>query len=184
MHRKRKCFTDECSVPVLFLPATGHNSSVKIRQYPLYDVRSFSLHSDSLLLSPEMMNKNLTRKNFFKAAGWILSLPVFYLFGIGIRTERKNRNSGQILLKGPFPDGITFFERFIMVKKGHQITLYENRCTHLGCKINKMEGGTLQCPCHGSMFDTSGQAVKGPAYKPLKKLRYILNHDELTVFLS
>jgi ubiquinol-cytochrome c reductase iron-sulfur subunit len=39
-------------------------------------------------------------------------------------------------------------------------------CTHLGCipsKDMKGEYGGWLCPCHGSMYDTSGRIRKGPA---------------------
>jgi len=39
-------------------------------------------------------------------------------------------------------------------------------CTHLGCipsKDMKGEFGGWLCPCHGSMYDTSGRIRKGPA---------------------
>jgi len=52
------------------------------------------------------------------------------------------------------------------VKKGHAnwLVVYGN-CTHLGCVPLGNEGpynGWL-CPCHGSVFDTSGRIRQGPA---------------------
>ncbi|MGW1772442.1 Rieske (2Fe-2S) protein [Streptomyces sp. NPDC002104] len=41
-------------------------------------------------------------------------------------------------------------------------------CTHSGCLVNKVEAGTIDCPCHGSKFkDTDGAVAKGPATRPL-----------------
>lgn len=40
-------------------------------------------------------------------------------------------------------------------------------CTHLSCNI-RMSGKVLQCPCHGSTFDLDGNAIRGPAQRPLK----------------
>ncbi|MET8245412.1 Rieske (2Fe-2S) protein [Streptomyces sp. NPDC005202] len=44
-------------------------------------------------------------------------------------------------------------------------------CTHAGCPINKLQGTTLACPCHGSEFDaTTGKVVRSPATEPLHEL--------------
>lgn len=41
-------------------------------------------------------------------------------------------------------------------------------CTHLGCTVNDVSGGTINCPCHGSKFNiTNGSVVNGPAAAPL-----------------
>jgi len=43
-------------------------------------------------------------------------------------------------------------------------------CTHVGCILNQVIGGTIDCPCHGSKFAiTSGAVVAGPASMPLPK---------------
>jgi len=41
-------------------------------------------------------------------------------------------------------------------------------CTHQGCIVNSVSGGTINCPCHGSRFSiTNGSVVNGPAPSPL-----------------
>jgi Rieske Fe-S protein len=37
-------------------------------------------------------------------------------------------------------------------------------CTHQGCTVSSVSGGTINCPCHGSKFSiTNGSVVGGPA---------------------
>lgn len=62
---------------------------------------------------------------------------------------------------------VSFYRDFLVINKKHKIKVLSSHCTHLGCIINKEENGRLICPCHGSEFDLNGNAVKGPAYKPL-----------------
>ncbi|MFG2533039.1 Rieske (2Fe-2S) protein [Streptomyces sp. NPDC048516] len=41
-------------------------------------------------------------------------------------------------------------------------------CTHAGCVVGEVSGGTINCMCHGSKFDiTDGSVKKGPATKGL-----------------
>ncbi|MEV5487314.1 Rieske (2Fe-2S) protein [Streptomyces bobili] len=52
-----------------------------------------------------------------------------------------------------------------------ELKAYSSICTHAGCPINKLDGTTLICPCHGSEFDaTSGEVLKAPATVPLNAL--------------
>jgi len=44
-----------------------------------------------------------------------------------------------------------------------QIRAYSRRCTHQGCTIGPFNGGRSTCPCHGSVFNTTGAPVNGPA---------------------
>jgi Rieske Fe-S protein len=45
-------------------------------------------------------------------------------------------------------------------------------CTHAGCDVNKVDGGVISCPCHGSKFaiDT-GEPTAGPASTPLPETK-------------
>ena len=52
------------------------------------------------------------------------------------------------------------------VKEGHaQWLIVYGNCTHLGCIPLGYQGpyGGWFCPCHGSVFDTSGRIRQGPA---------------------
>ncbi|WP_062988657.1 Rieske (2Fe-2S) protein [Nocardia anaemiae] len=40
-------------------------------------------------------------------------------------------------------------------------------CTHAGCKVATVSGGTINCACHGSKFGLDGSVVNGPATQPL-----------------
>lgn len=40
-------------------------------------------------------------------------------------------------------------------------------CTHAGCTVSEVQGGTINCPCHGSKFNLDGSVANGPASRPL-----------------
>jgi ubiquinol-cytochrome c reductase iron-sulfur subunit len=52
-------------------------------------------------------------------------------------------------------------------------------CTHLGCvpTVGGGEYGGWFCPCHGSVYDTSGRIRKGPAPKNLEVPTYSFLSD-------
>jgi len=57
-----------------------------------------------------------------------------------------------------------------------------NRCTHMGCMLSDgaLKGGTLTCPCHGSIFDVrTGNVVKGPAKKPEPAYRTKIEGEQI-----
>ena len=72
---------------------------------------------------------------------------------------------------------ITFSGDYIIVTKDNSTTVYSAHCTHLGCKIDKLEGDRFVCPCHGSQYDLNGKVVKGPAYKNLKEMPSSVSED-------
>ena len=52
-----------------------------------------------------------------------------------------------------------------------EVAVFSPMCPHLGCGFH-WDGGEhkFKCPCHGSVFDVSGQVVAGPAPRRLDRL--------------
>jgi cytochrome b6-f complex iron-sulfur subunit len=64
----------------------------------------------------------------------------------------------------------------VIYNRGGEVMVYSLTCTHLGCTVEQ-DGGEFACPCHGSRFDKNGVVLKGPAQKPLQKLRVDVLED-------
>jgi Rieske Fe-S protein len=74
--------------------------------------------------------------------------------------------------KIPVGGGVIFTaERVVVTQPARgQYRAFSAVCTHVGCILNQVTGGTINCPCHGSRFTiTSGAVVAGPAPTPLAK---------------
>jgi 3-phenylpropionate/trans-cinnamate dioxygenase ferredoxin subunit/naphthalene 1,2-dioxygenase system ferredoxin subunit len=85
-------------------------------------------------------------------------------------------------LKGVVVSG----KEILIVKTGTQIFAIGNKCTHMGCKLSsgKLDGETVRCPCHGSMFNVrTGEVVKGPAKNPEPSYHVTVENDEFSIDL-
>ncbi|MEV7195996.1 Rieske (2Fe-2S) protein [Streptomyces sp. NPDC093510] len=57
---------------------------------------------------------------------------------------------------------------------------FSSLCTHKRCPVASVEGGTINCPCHGSKFDIADGGVRGgPAPKPLPAAGITVTGDSI-----
>ena len=79
--------------------------------------------------------------------------------------------------------GFIVEEKVIVINTGAGYIALSSVCTHQGCTVAyDHEATNLPCPCHGSVFSTSGSVVNGPAGSPLKKFELQQEGDILTIF--
>jgi Rieske Fe-S protein len=63
---------------------------------------------------------------------------------------------------------------------GDTVHAFSSVCTHLGCDVNKVSGGKIFCPCHGSVFDAgTGAVLQGPASSPLPTMHVSVEGGEV-----
>ncbi len=83
-------------------------------------------------------------------------------------------------MKGVEIDG----KQILVVKLAGNFFAIGNTCTHMGCRISKgkVEGETVRCPCHGSVFNVrTGEVVKGPAKEPEPSYPVTNENGELNI---
>lgn len=70
----------------------------------------------------------------------------------------------------------------IVINTGSGFLALSSLCTHQGCQVSYDHGSNnLPCPCHGSVFSTTGSVVEGPANSPLRKYNITQEGDILTI---
>jgi nitrite reductase/ring-hydroxylating ferredoxin subunit len=72
----------------------------------------------------------------------------------------------------PVGGGKVFKDEEVVVTqpKSGEFRAFSAICTHRGCTVGSVSGGTINCPCHGSKFSAADGAVKsGPATKALSE---------------
>jgi Rieske Fe-S protein len=59
---------------------------------------------------------------------------------------------------------------FVINEGDSKFTVFDVRCTHLGCPISwDGDGEKFNCPCHGAVFAPDGKVLAGPPPKPLNR---------------
>lgn len=114
----------------------------------------------------------MSRKRFIEILFLVTLIPFIWLLSVTIRRKRKWTIPAVIHIPDTFTQEVTFLNKVIVIKKVEDAVFLSSSCTHLGCKINKLENGELLCPCHGSRFSKSGQVLKGPANDPLPQFNH------------
>jgi Rieske Fe-S protein len=54
-------------------------------------------------------------------------------------------------------------------------------CTHQGCIVDEVSGGTINCPCHGSKFKLDGSVSQGPATQALSARTVKVSGDQISL---
>jgi Rieske Fe-S protein len=75
--------------------------------------------------------------------------------------------------QGDNAPGKIAFGGFVAKDLAGAINVFAINCSHLGCSIAYNAAAVrFECPCHGSMFNSGGQVIHGPAIYPLATLTW------------
>ncbi|MEU8261425.1 Rieske (2Fe-2S) protein [Micromonospora sp. NPDC048999] len=84
----------------------------------------------------------------------------------------------------PVGGGTIFDSKGIVVTQPQagQFKGFSPVCTHQGCLVSKVEGGTIVCTCHDSRFSiVDGSVKQGPARQPLPPKNIKVTGDQISL---
>lgn len=84
----------------------------------------------------------------------------------------------------PVGGGVIFAPNQVVVTQPVKGTFkaFSSICTHLGCPVATVSGGTINCDCHGSKYAVAtGAVVAGPAPSPLPPKQITITGDTITL---
>jgi nitrite reductase/ring-hydroxylating ferredoxin subunit len=132
------------------------------------------------------------RRGFFHAcfafmtalAAFIVAFPIFSFFRLPRRIRTVKRI--EVPLAGLSEDQALFFQRqgvqIVLVYTNRKPKVFDSACTHLGCLVKwDPNEHRFHCPCHGAIFDDNGQALRGPANKPLRTINFEIKKNEIII---
>lgn len=80
--------------------------------------------------------------------------------------------------------GSKVVQSVLVANTGSAFIALSSVCTHQGCTVAYVHGaGNVQCPCHGSVFATTGAVTNGPAASALTSYPVSKNGSVLTISL-
>jgi cytochrome b6-f complex iron-sulfur subunit len=75
-------------------------------------------------------------------------------------------------------------QNILIINTGQKIVALSSICTHQGCTVvYNAANGDIECPCHGSVFSTSGSVLIGPAFTALRSYPVTKSGTVLTITL-
>ena len=70
---------------------------------------------------------------------------------------------------------------FVVRESNSSVKAFSRECAHNGCTLRAFSGSSTTCPCHGSVYNTAGGRVAGPASTGLKQYTASISGNTITI---
>ena len=118
---------------------------------------------------PAPRQRDRGRKELLRA---LLLLPLALPFAAMLQRLRAVGRPPPQPLPAALPLGLSITGDTVVYRHHDgRVQAWSARCTHLGCRLDRVIDGAVVCPCHGSRFDAQGRVLTGPAARPLQSLQ-------------
>ncbi|GAB7037397.1 MULTISPECIES: Rieske (2Fe-2S) protein [Catenuloplanes] len=84
----------------------------------------------------------------------------------------------------PVGSGVILAEQQVVITQPAAGTFkcFSNVCTHQGCPVSSVDGGSIVCKCHNSLFSIEdGSPTSGPARQPLDEKQITVDGESITL---
>ncbi|SCL37105.1 Ferredoxin subunit of nitrite reductase or a ring-hydroxylating dioxygenase [Micromonospora rhizosphaerae] len=84
----------------------------------------------------------------------------------------------------PVGGGAVFASKGVVITQPNpgEFKGFDPICTHQGCPVSNVDGGTINCTCHNSKFSIADGSVKqGPATRPLAPKNIKVTGDQISL---
>lgn len=99
-------------------------------------------------------------------------------------TGQPGPTSAEVIAKTadvPVGSGVVVDEIVVTQPAEGEFRAFSSTCTHAGCTLRDVAGGTINCPCHGSKFNLDGTVANGPANRSLEARAVIVQGDSIVL---
>jgi Rieske Fe-S protein len=117
------------------------------------------------------MSRHTRRQTLQRILGACAGVPLAAAVVSMLTREAARQQPASVAIPADVPDGLSIIGSIVVHRAAGGVHAYAGRCTHLGCRIDRVMGDEFVCPCHGSRYRADGTVVSGPATRALRPLR-------------
>lgn len=121
---------------------------------------------------PGSAPRSSRRKALRRFVALATAAPLAALLAAMLRREKSRQAPLAVRIPPDAPTGLSLVDGAVVSREaGAAPRAFSASCTHLGCRLERIAGDEVVCPCHGSRYRADGTVAAGPATRALAPLR-------------